>query len=91
MKISELRKLIREEVREAISNENTKLNLKKNGIYILDGGLNNNDTWDEKSLKKAQVLYYTTDFRDPKLEKYKKDGIVRVEITNGGDIDVVQY
>jgi len=48
MKVSEFRKLIREEVREAINNENTKLNLKKNGI-------------------------------------------VRVEITNGGDIDVVQY
>ena len=71
--------------------ENTKINLKKNGIYILDGGLNNNDEWDEKSLKKAQVLYYTTDFRDPKLEKYKKDGIVKVEITDDGDIDVVQY
>ena len=52
MKLSQLRQLIREEVREAINNENTKLNLKKNGIYILDGGLNNNDEWDEKSLKK---------------------------------------
>ena len=56
MKISELRQLIREEVREAINNENTKLNLKKNGIYILDGGLNNNDTWyiynDENKIKK---------------------------------------
>jgi len=91
MKISKLKQLIREEVREAINNENTKINLTKNGIYILDGGLNDNDTWDEKSLKSAQVLYYTKDFRDPKLEKYKKDGIVKVEITNDGDIDVVQY
>jgi len=90
MKISELRQLIREEVREAINNENNKLNLKKNGIYILDGGLNKRGEWDEKSLKKAKVLYYTTDFRDPKLKDFREDGMVRVEISDNG-IDVVQY
>lgn len=90
MKISQLKQLIKEEIVKVL-NENTKLNLKKNGIYILDGGLNNNDEWDEKSLKKAKVLYYTTDFKDPKLKNFEKDGIVHVEITNDGDIDVVQF
>ena len=91
MKISELRQLIREEVREAINNENTKLNLKKNGIYILDGGLNKRGEWDEKSLKKAKVLYYTTNVNDPKLKNFKEDGMVRVIIKDNSVEDVIEY
>jgi len=91
MKISELRQLIREEVREAINNENTKLNLKKNGIYILDGGLNKRGEWDEKSLKKAKVLHYTDKFNDPELKNFKEDGMVRVIIKDNSVEDVIEF
>ena len=71
-------------------NENEKLDLDKNGIYILDGGLNKRGEWDEKSLKKAKVLYYTTDFKDSKLKNFQEDGMVKVDISDNG-IDVVEY
>ena len=90
MKKSELKQLIKEEIHK-ILNENTKLNLKKNGIYILDGGLNKREEWDEKSLKKANVLYYTDKPNDPKLEKFKKDGMVRVIIKDNSVEDVIEF
>ena len=71
-------------------NEKEKLDLDKNGIYILDGGLNKRGEWDEKSLKKAKVLYYTMDFKDPKLKNFQEDGMVKVDISDDG-IDVVEY
>lgn len=74
---------------EAIAREE-KLDLDKNGIYILDGGLNKSGEWDEKSLKKAKVLYYTMDSRDPKLKNFQEDGMVKVDISDG-DIDVSSY
>ena len=89
MKKSELKQLIKEEITKVL-NENTKLNLKKNGIYILDGGLNKREEWDEKSLKKANVLYYTDKSNDPKLKNFKEDGMVKVDISDDG-IDVVQF
>ena len=90
MKASELKQIIREEIHKVL-NENTKLNLKKNGIYILDGGLNKMGEWDEKSLKKANVLYYTDKSNDPKLEKFKKDGLVRVIIKDNSVEDVIEF
>ena len=89
MKKSELKQLIKEEITKVL-NENTKLNLKKNGIYILDGGLNKRGEWDEKSLKKANVLYYTDKSNDPKLKNFQEDGMVKVDISDDG-IDVVQF
>ena len=71
-------------------NESEKIDFDKNGIYILDGGLNKRGEWDEKSLKKAKVLYYTKDFRDSKLKDFQEDGMVRVEISDNGT-DVSEY
>jgi hypothetical protein len=89
MKKSELKQIIKEEIFKVLK-ENEKLNLDKNGIYILDGGLNKRGEWDEKSLKKAKVLYYTTNVNDPKLKNFKEDGMVKVDISNDG-IDVIEY
>ena len=89
MKKSELKQIIKEEIQKVLK-ENKKLDLHKNGIYILDGGLNKRGEWDEKSLKKAKVLYYTTNVNDPKLKNFKEDGMVKVDISDNG-IDVVEY
>ena len=89
MKKSELKQIIKEEIQKVLK-ENKKLDLNKNGIYILDGGLNKRGEWDEKSLKKAKVLYYTTDFKDSKLKNFQEDGMVKVDISDNG-IDVVEY
>ena len=90
MKASELQQIIKEEIQKVLK-ENIKMNLDKNGIYILDGGLNKMGEWDEKSLKKANVLYYTTNYNDPKLEKFKKDGRLRVIIKDNSIQDVIEF
>lgn len=90
MKKSELKQIIKEEIQKVLK-ENKKLDLNKNGIYILDGGLNKREEWDEKSLKKAKVLYYTTNVNDPKLKNFKEDGMVRVIIKDNSVEDVIEY
>ena len=94
MKKSELKQLIKEEISKILKED--KLTFKKDGtvvnpdgIYIL-GGLSG-DGWNEKSMGKANILYYTDKPNDPELKNFKENGMVRVEITNDGDIDVVQF
>jgi methionine synthase II (cobalamin-independent) len=90
MKKSELKQIIKEEISKVLK-ENKKLDLDKNGIYILDGGLNKRKEWDEKSLKKAKVLYHTTNVNDPKLKNFKEDGMVQVIIKDNSVEDVIEY
>ena len=98
MKTSELKQLIREEIKallkEATSTTDAKtikanLKSKKDGIYILMGGADE-DGWNEETLDKGKPLYYTTDFRDPKLKSLPKDGMVKVDIDKGV-MDVSSY
>jgi hypothetical protein len=99
MKTSELKQLIREEVK-ALLKETTsttdaktiKANLKskKDGIYILMGGLDKDKRWNEKTLDKGEPLYYTADFRDPKLNSFQEDGMVKIDIDKGV-MDVSSY
>ena len=69
---------------------NSDLSKNPDGIWVLEGGLDKKGNWNGKSLASAEVLYYTKDFRDPKLQDYKEDGMVWVEIMKG-EIDVKQY
>jgi hypothetical protein len=73
MKITEFKKLIREEVRKVIKEEITTssnpseikdyLDDRVEGIYVLDGGLKSNGTSDVNSLKKGKPLFYTSNIR----------------------------
>ena len=71
MKISEFRKLIREEVRKVLkeaeetnpSKIKTYLDDRVEGIYFLDGGLKSDGTSDVDSLKKGKPLFYTSNIR----------------------------
>ena len=78
MKISELQKLIREEVRRVIK-EATKtssnpseiknyLDDRVEGIYVLDGGLRSDGTSNVDSLKKGKPLFYTSNIRTNETE-----------------------
>ena len=81
MKISEFRKLIREEVRKIIKEaEETSSNPSKiktylddrvEGIYVLDGGLKPDGTSDVGSLKKGKPLFYTSNIRTNATELIK--------------------
>jgi hypothetical protein len=99
MKRSELRNIIREEVdkmiKEAASTTDEEvikrhLQNKKDGIYMLKGGVLKGGGWNFASLDKAKPLFYTPDFDDPKLKDYEEDGIVKIDIDNG-EIGVSQY
>ena len=100
MKVSQLRQLIREEIKQVILNEGQSTNDKKtirkflkdfkDGIYILKGGLEKDGGWNEDSLQKGTPLYYTPNFNDPKLKSFQKDGIVKVDIEDG-EANVAQY
>ena len=99
MKTQELRKLIREEIRKVLKEATSttdaktikmKLKQEEDGIYMLKGGMLKDGGWNFPSLNKATPLFYTPDFDDPKLKSYEKDGIVKVDITDG-EYDVSQY
>ena len=66
---------------------------KEDGIYILDESAINKKSGeaDEKSLSKANILYFTTKFDDPKLKNYQEDGMVWVELFDGNIVDIEQY
>jgi hypothetical protein len=94
MKKSELKQIIKEEISKILKED--KLTFKKDGtvvnpdgIYIL-GGLSG-DGWNEKSMGKAKVLYYTDKPNDPELKNFREDGMVRVIIKDNSVIDVVEY
>ena len=71
MKITEFRKLIREEVRKVLkeaeetnpSKIKTYLDDRVEGIYVLDGGLESDGTSNVDSLKKGKPLFYTSNIR----------------------------
>lgn len=81
MKITEFRKLIREEVRKVLKEaEETSSNPSKiktylddrvEGIYVLDGGLKPDGTSDVGSLKKGKPLFYTSNIRTNATELIK--------------------
>ena len=48
---------------EDASKIKNKLNKLVIGIYVLDGGLKSDGTWNETSLKNAKPLLYTSDLR----------------------------
>ena len=92
MKERELRNLIREEVKKALNEvasttdgETIKTNLqqKKDGVYILQGGLLKSGRWSFASLDKAKPLFYTPDFRDPELKSFQEDGMIKVDMDKG--------
>ena len=60
------------------------------GIYMLKGGLEKGGGWNEDSLQKGKPLYYTTDFTDPKLKSFQKNGVVKVDIEDG-EMNVSEY
>ena len=60
------------------------------GIYMLKGGLEKGGGWNEDSLQKGKPLYYTTDFTDPKLKSFQKNGMVKVDIEDG-EMNVSEY
>jgi len=72
--------------------ENIMLNLKNeiDGIYVLKGGLEKGGGWNEDSLQKGKPLYYTTNFTDPKLKSFQKNGMVKVDIEDG-EMNVSEY
>jgi len=58
---------------EGNSTENAKtimsnLKSKKDGVYVLKGGMERDGGWNPNSLEKGSPIYYTSDFRDPKLK-----------------------
>ena len=100
MKISELRQLIREEVREAINNKNTsnnsddiKTNLKKEqtGKYVFLG--DQADLIYDKKYNKLTPLFYTNNtsatLNDLINEATANTTFTIVDIDNEGNIDVV--
>jgi hypothetical protein len=98
MKLSQLKQIIKEEIQSALNEAKSTTDIKtikanlqrsKDGIYILQGGVVNG-RWDFESLAKATPLYYTTDFRDPKLNSFQGDGMVKVDI-DGENIDISEY
>ena len=101
MKISELRQLIREEVREAINNKNTsnnsddiKTNLKNNqtGKYIFLGDDQADLVYDKK-YNQLTPLFYTNNTsatnNDLINEATANTTFTIVDIDNEGNIDVV--
>jgi hypothetical protein len=101
MKTSELKQLIREEIKallkEATSTTDAKtikanLQSKKDGVYILKGGLDKNQRWSKETLAKGEPVYYTTDVNDPELNNpyYRENRMLKVEI-GGGEWDVSSY
>ena len=101
MKISELRQLIREEVREAINNENTsnsndiKTNLKNNqtGKYIFLGD-DQADLVYGKKYNQLTPLFYTNNTSATNNDLIKeatanKQLFTIVSIDNEGNIDIV--
>ena len=60
------------------------------GIYMLKGGLEKGGGRNEDSLQKGKPLYYTTDFADPKLKSFQKNGMVKVDIEDG-EMNVSEY
>jgi len=102
MKKSELKQLIKEEIQKVLGKDidvtstdakTIKSNLKneKDGVYVLKGGLTDQDRWDEDSLQQGDPLYYTTNPIDPKLESYKEDGMVFITIEKGKIVEVEEY
>jgi len=88
MNSNRLKQLIKEEIEKVLNEAKSTTDVKtikanlqrsKDGIYILQGGVVNG-RWDFESLAKATPLYYTTDFRDPKLNSFQGDGMVKVDI-----------
>ena len=80
---------------EGNSTENAKtimsnLKSKKDGIYVLKGGMERDGGWNPNSLEKGSPIYYTSDFRDPKLKSFQEDGIVWVDIEKG-EMNVKEY
>ena len=81
MKITEFRKLIREEVRKVLkeaeetssnpSKIKTYLDDRAEGIYVLDGGLKSDGTSDVYSLKKGKPLFYTSNIITNETELIK--------------------
>ena len=98
MKKSKLKQIIKEEIQKVLNEERdlndkeimSNLKNEKEGVYVLKGGLDRQGGWNEESLQKGKPLYYTTDTTDPKLESYKKDGIVFITIENG-EMEVEEY
>jgi len=76
MKITEFRKLIREEIRKVLkeaeetnpSKIKTYLDDRVEGIYVLDGGLRSDGTSNVDSLKKGKPLFYTSNIRTNETE-----------------------
>lgn len=62
----------------------------KEGVYVLEGGLDSDGGWNEDSLQQGEPLYYTTDTTDPKLKSFQEDGMVWVTIENG-EMEVEEY
>ena len=100
---SELRSLIREEIKkvmlEAKASKATTdaATIKSNfdndvaGYYIVIGGQfgSNKEFWNETKVKKW--IFYTPDYDEATQDKYAKDGYTKVELSSGGEIDIATF
>ena len=103
MNKSELRSLIREEIKKVMLEakalkattdpETIKSNFDNEvrGFYIVKGGQfgSNPESWNEAKVKKW--IFYTPDYDEANQDKYVKDGYTRVELTEDGEIDIATF